>query len=97
MSGKDWSTTELSVLYDVFYECGTRLGGEYVSLAYAAEDAGDAEAVEFWNRQRRALRDERDAVDSHDREAIVTTMERWDNILELLRHARSTTRSVEAA
>ncbi|PHP53559.1 hypothetical protein [Actinomyces ruminis] len=89
MSGKDWSTTELSVLYDVFYECGTRLGGEYVSLMRAARQDGDSESELFWRRQSVALRDERDAVDSHDRDAIVAAMERWDYILELVQHARA--------
>ena len=89
MDGKDWSTTELSVLYDVFYECGTRLGGEYVSLAYAAEDAGDAEAVEFWDEQGRLLQNERQAVDPNDRAEIVATMKQWDHTLQLLRYARA--------
>ncbi|WP_167203049.1 hypothetical protein [Actinomyces respiraculi] len=89
MSDKDWSTTELSVLYDVFYECGTRLGGEYVSLAYAAEDAGDAEALEFWDEQGRLLQQERQAVNPDDRAMIVATMKQWDRTLQLLRHARS--------
>ena len=33
-----WADTELSVLYDIFYETGTRLMGEFVALRYAARE-----------------------------------------------------------
>ena len=89
MSNANWADVDLAVHNDVFYERGTELGGEYVSLMRAANAAGNVEAEAFWQRQHLALRDERAAVRSGDREQIVTAMNRWDTLIDMLRHARA--------
>lgn len=81
-----WADTELSVLYDIFYETGTRLMGEFVALRYAAHDVGDEEQVEFWTGEVRRVRDARQSVDSNDRAAIVAMMEAFKHELRYINY-----------
>ena len=81
-----WADTELSVLYDIFYETGTRLMGEFVALRYAAHDVGDEELVEFWTGEVRRVRDARQSVDVNDRAAIVAMMEAFKHELRYINY-----------
>jgi len=81
-----WADTELSVLYDIFYETGTRLMGEFVALRYAAHAVGDEEQVEFWTGEVRRVRDARQSVDSNDRAAIVAMMEAFKHELRYINY-----------
>ena len=83
-----WADTELSVLYDIFYETGTRLMGEFVALRYAAREVGDEEQVEFWFGESHRVRDARRSVDSNDRVAIVAMMEAFNHELRYINYAR---------
>ncbi|SPT53687.1 Uncharacterised protein [Actinomyces bovis] len=85
---KDWSNTDLNVLYDIFFETGTRLGGEFVALGYAAESAGDEEQAQFWRDEDMRMMRERSAVDSSDREAIIAQMKAFDREWRYLRYAQ---------
>ena len=81
-----WADTELSVLYDIFYETGTRLMGEFVALRYAAHDVGDEEQVEFSTGEVRRVRDARQSVDVNDRAAIVAMMEAFKHELRYINY-----------
>lgn len=88
VSTADWSHTDLSVLYDVFAETETRLGGELIALRSAAEEAGDADEAEFWAVEVRRIMRARRAVDPDDREAIIAAIEAFNHELRYLRYAR---------
>ena len=83
-----WADTDLSVLYDIFYETGTRLMGAFVALRYAAQDAGDEEQDRFWLGESHRVRDARQSVDSNDRVAIVAMMEAFKHELRYINYAR---------
>lgn len=88
VSTADWSHTDLSVLYDVFYETGTRLSGTYLDLLRQAKDAGDTEMASFWDSEVFRVDAERRAVDSRDREAIIAAMTAFDHEFRLVRAIR---------
>ena len=81
-----WADTELSVLYDIFYETGTRLMGAFVALRYAAREVGDEEQVEFWFSESHRVRDARQSVDSNDRAAIVAMMDAFNHELRYINY-----------
>ena len=81
-----WADTELSVLYDIFYETGTRLMGEFVALRYAAREVGDEEQDRFWLGESHRVRDARRSVDSNDRAAIVAMMEAFNHELRYINY-----------
>ena len=88
MSDFDWSETDINVLYDVFYEQGTILAAEYISLSYQAEDAGDRDGAAFWSEQVRQVDRERSDVDPDDRNAMIEAMKRWQRNREQIRRLR---------
>ena len=88
MSDFDWSETDINVLYDVFYEQGTILAAEYISLSYQAEDTGDRDGAAFWSEQVRQVDRERSDVDPDDRNAMIETMKRWQRTREQTRRLR---------
>lgn len=63
----DWSGTELSMLYDVFYEQGTFLSATYLSLMRAAQETQDHEGSSFWLQQVQDMDSERAQVSPSDR------------------------------
>lgn len=66
-----------SVLYDVFYEAGTMLGGWLSSAQDKAEAEGnDALARQFFAEQLNLNR-ERAGVDAHDRVAQIEKIKKW--------------------
>lgn len=64
--GMSLEGVEPTVLYDIFFEAGTRLGSRYVELADRAEASGDVQSEEFWNRKHSELNQYRLGVDAHD-------------------------------
>ena len=89
VSDFDWSETDINVLYDVFYEQGTILAAEYISLSYQAEDAGDRDGAAFWSEQVRQVDRERSDVDPDDRSAMIETMKRWQRTREQIQRLRA--------
>ena len=66
-----------SVLYDVFYEAGTMLGGWLSSAQDKAEAEGnDALARQFFAEQLN-LNCERAGVDAHDRATQIEKIKKW--------------------
>lgn len=71
---EDYSDT---VLYDVFYEAGTMLGGWLSARQMAALKRGDIASAQKWEQARFALDDERSKVDPHDRAAQIAKIKEW--------------------
>lgn len=65
-----------SVLYDVFYEAGTMLGGVYVARMRAARDP---DARKRWQRALIGLDLERASIRADDREGQIEAKRRWDS------------------
>lgn len=87
MSDIDWDAKDINVVYDVFDEKCTRLGGTYNALRLRAREACDSDAVDFWAEQDLALSQERDTVHPDDRAAIVEHIERWGSLVRQLEQA----------
>lgn len=66
-----------TVLYDVFYEAGTQLGGRLVALMDQAEASGNVDAWNQYQARKLELQDERIAVPADDRAAQVAALLRW--------------------
>ena len=78
--GSAWSLESLSgpVLYDVFFESGTMLGGTLVALERKARAAGDMDTADRWRSEHLALNRQRLAVGSRDRAAQIGMKNKWD-------------------
>lgn len=70
----DYSDT---VLYDVFYESGTQLGGRLVALMDQAEAAGNHDARTRYQLRKLEIGAERAEVLPTDRAAQVAAILRW--------------------
>lgn len=71
----DYNMLPDSVLYDIFYESGTRLGGVY---AARMDESSDPFEQRRWLRAQIGLDAERDAINPNDRAAQMEAKERWD-------------------
>ncbi|WP_263476211.1 hypothetical protein [Mobiluncus mulieris] len=71
---EDYSDT---VLYDVFYEAGTMLGGWLVAAKREALARGNIAAVAEYEAEHIAMLDERDDVGAFDRVAQIAKIEQW--------------------
>lgn len=71
----DYDLMPDSVLYDIFYESGTMLGGAYVARMRNAADVFERER---WRRALSGLDAERAAVGYNDREGQIAAKRRWD-------------------
>lgn len=81
-----YETAPTSVLYDIFYEAGTRLGAAYITLERRARKAGNTVKADEYRKQQIALDMERAAVDPHDRASLIRHMEDWNRLsAELMR------------
>lgn len=76
-----------TVLYDIFYESGTRAGGYMVALENMAHMQGDDRSARLWAERRRAMRRERDRVCPFDRNAQIAFKVKWDRIGKEMSHA----------
>lgn len=74
-----WRLEDLSptVLYDIFYEWGTILGGRLVSIENCASKNRDSVLVAKCRQERIAIRRERDAVGAFDRDAQIACILKW--------------------
>lgn len=68
-----------SVIYDIFADTATRLGGKYIHLA---DEADSPEHEEYWIKKSVALRDEKQAVTPGNRAVLVEHINRWLTELE---------------
>ncbi len=68
-----------TVLYDIFYEAGTRLGGVYVELMDKAEREGDLDALRHWRERHLGLNRERRNVDPADTEMQKRRIGEWND------------------
>lgn len=71
----DYDLMPDTVLYDVFYESGTMLGGAYVARMRAATDAFERER---WRRALSGLDSERASIAYDDRKGQIAAKRRWD-------------------
>lgn len=67
-----------AVLYDVFYEAGTMLGGWLSAKQMAALERGDAVEAQRWEQARFDVDDERSEVNPHDRAAQIAKIKEWN-------------------
>ena len=65
------------VLYDIFFEAGTRLGGRLVALERKAKAEGNLELAEHWRKEHFALTKERASVKTNDKAEQIRTLEKW--------------------
>lgn len=68
-------------LYDVMYEAGTRLGGAMSKLRTMDMSRGDENGASKWLAAQEELQSERQAIDPHDRQAMIAAYDKW-NALE---------------
>lgn len=73
-----------TVLYDVFYETGTQLGGYLVAEERAAASRSDAVTVAKLRERRAALRSQREGVAGSDRVVQSALIEEWKREIALL-------------
>lgn len=81
-----YTNSPTTVLYDIFADTATRLGGKLVALARAA----DTDTERRQRRQRmHEIEDQKEAVDPDDREALITHTKQWQAELSRLQGHRS--------
>lgn len=78
MTADDFEDWDDVVLYDVFAEAETKLGGWLVARQDAAEEASDVQLAAAWEAEHFALRDERRAVGATNREGQAAAILRWN-------------------
>lgn len=66
-----------TVLYDIFYENGTILGGWLVDLERRAQAVGNQALAKQCQQERMAMRREREAVGAFDRDAQIACILKW--------------------
>lgn len=82
MSVVAYDNIDPTVLYDIFYETGTRLGGAYVALMRKARSRGDLKQAQEWQRKHIDLNKERRSVNPHDREQQIQQIHTWDREIQ---------------
>lgn len=70
-----YADSPTTVLYDIFADAATRLGGRLVALARAAETDTDRGR---WRQRMYEIEDQKEAVDPDDRDALVSHIEQWN-------------------
>lgn len=74
-----------TVLYDIFYETGTRLGGTYVALMRQARSQGDVQQAQQWQQKHIALNRKRLSINPDDRERQIRQIHAWDREIQRLK------------
>jgi hypothetical protein len=69
-----YTKSPTTVIYDIFSDTATRLGGKYVALSRKATTPEEREA---WRAKLRDVEDQQRAVAAGDREALITHIKRW--------------------
>lgn len=80
----DYKSIDPVVLYDIFYETGTRLGGTYVALMRKARADGDLQQERDWRDRHQRLNNERRAVNPEDTEDQIKHIHDWDALMNKL-------------
>lgn len=80
MSEVCYDNVDPIVLYDIFYESGTRLIGRYASKAMDAISRNDEEDKNHWLGNIRGVILERASVKTSDRESQVRHMKKWNEL-----------------
>lgn len=81
----DLEQIDSSVLYDLFYESGSKLGGALIEQERKARNEGKIDLLKSLMREEYDLLDKRDSVKSDDRDAQIACKKAWDNRLRELR------------
>ncbi|MFR3600875.1 MAG: hypothetical protein ACLTUD_09585 [Bifidobacterium catenulatum] len=81
----DLEQIDSSVLYDLFYESGSKLGGALIEQERKARNEGKIDLLKSLMREEYDLLDKRDGVKSDDRDAQIACKKAWDNRLRELR------------
>lgn len=81
----DLGQIDSSVLYDLFYESGSKLGGALIEQERKARNEGKIDLLKSLMREEYDLLDKRDSVKSDDRDAQIACKKAWDNRLRELR------------
>lgn len=76
---------EDSVLYDLFYESGTILGGYLFKMEQQAEKNGDDARYQKLLKEEWQMMDDRDNIASDDRAGQIACKRRWDQRTQELR------------
>ncbi|MDN6798431.1 MAG: hypothetical protein L0L50_03835 [Propionibacterium sp.] len=74
----DYAGLSDTVLYDVFYEAGTMVGGALVASWRRAEAAGDQVAAQQFRDEHFSVNHERNAVAARDRQGQIAWILRWE-------------------
>jgi hypothetical protein len=74
---RDFTAYSDTVLYDVFFEAGTMLGGSLVEAERQARAGGDEEVADAHRQVRYAMVRARRRVGATDRDAQVAAIEEW--------------------
>ncbi|GAA3730948.1 hypothetical protein HDA32_005606 [Spinactinospora alkalitolerans] len=69
-----YAKSSITVVFDIFADTATRIGGKYVHLA---DHAATEEERRHWKAKIYEVRDQRRAADPDDREALVAHIKRW--------------------
>ena len=80
MSEVCYDNVDPIVLYDIFYESGTRLIGHYVSKAREAIDRNDEEVKNHWLEEINKVDSERSSVMAGDRQSQIAHMHKWNEL-----------------
>ncbi|MBT1171205.1 hypothetical protein [Bifidobacterium sp. SO4] len=88
MSNLNLENLEDSVLYDLFYEVGSILGGSLLAKEREARQEGDLERYRKFHEERMAMRRERMSVKSNDRALQIECKRKWDARVKELRESR---------
>lgn len=81
----DLEQLDSSVLYDLFYESGSKLGGVLLEKEREARKEGKPDLLKRLMQEEYDLLDKRDSVKSDDREAQIACKKAWDNRLRELK------------
>lgn len=82
MSGFTYNDIDPTVLYDIFYETGTRLGGTYVALMRQAKSQGDFTQAHEWQQKHINLDNERLKIDPDDQAGQIQQIQAWDKEIQ---------------
>ncbi|MEU3017062.1 hypothetical protein ABZ635_06665 [Nocardiopsis sp. NPDC007018] len=76
-----YADSPTTVLYDIFADTATRLGGKLVALARAARTETEGRQ---WRQRMYEIEDQKQAVDPDDRDALIARIKGWQAELERL-------------
>lgn len=84
MTTLTYDNIDPTVLYDIFYETGTRLGGTYVALMRQARSQGEPQQAQQWQQKHIALNRKRLSINPNNREQQIQQIHTWDREIQRL-------------